>query len=181
MAAVRSAFARPSCLALNSFKPAFARSTFRPVAGPAGGAAAVRHLGIPPIIAQPPGGIIGNANDAVKVPPADRFHGSYHWSFERLLAVGLVPLVAAPFAAGTALSPIFDSVLIGTTLLHSVVGFQSCIIDYIPLREFGIVHKVSLWLLYVGSAVTAYGFYKFETEDVGLTGAIHNIWTAEEK
>ncbi|KAK9469829.1 CybS-domain-containing protein [Lipomyces arxii] len=163
---LRYSLARPT-VGLNAFRASIAPATV-----------AVRHLGIPPLIAQPPGGIVGTVNDAVKVPPPDKVHGSYHWTFERLISIGLVPLVIAPFTTGTALSPVLDAVFSTATLLHCYIGFQSCIIDYIPKREFGKVHDFCMWLLLGGSVVTGYGFYKLETEDVGLTGTIIKAWTA---
>ena len=39
------------------------------------------------------------------------------------MAISLIPLTAAPFAAGS-LNPIMDAALAGAILLHSHVGFQ---------------------------------------------------------
>ncbi|KAK9315088.1 CybS-domain-containing protein [Lipomyces starkeyi] len=163
---VRSSLARP-CLGLRAIR----NSISAPIV-------AARHLGIPPLIAQPPGGIVGTVNDPVAIPPPDKLHGSYHWTFERLIALGLVPLTVAPFVSDAALAPAVDSVLVATTLVHSYFGLQSCIIDYIPKREFGKVHDACMWLLLGGTIVTGYGFYKFETEDIGLTGTIAKAWKA---
>ena len=41
----------------------------------------------------------------------------------RLVAVGLVPLTIAPFAAGT-LNPVMDAALCSVLVLHSHIGFQ---------------------------------------------------------
>ena len=62
-------------------------------------------------------------NDPVPIPEADPKHGSYHWSFERILAVSLIPLTVAPFAAGS-IHPITDAALGAATVLHSHIGFQ---------------------------------------------------------
>ncbi|KAK9326274.1 CybS-domain-containing protein [Lipomyces orientalis] len=163
---VRASLARP-CLGLRAIRSSI------PTHG-----VAVRHLGIPPLIAQPPGGIVGTVNDAAKVPPPEKVHGSYHWTFERLIAIGLIPLTVAPFISDAALAPAIDSVLVTTTLVHSYFGLQSCIIDYIPKREFGKVHDACMWLLLGGTIVTGYGFYKYETEDIGLSGTIAKVWKA---
>lgn len=80
-------------------------------------------------------------NDPAPVPYSNAAHGSYHWTFERLLAASLVPLSIAPFASGS-LNPTLDAVLCGTVLLHSHLGFQSCIIDYIPKYEWPRLHKL---------------------------------------
>lgn len=73
----------------------------------------------------PPGPqvIQGGVNDPAPVPKPDPLHGSYHWTFERLLSVGLVPLTIVPFAAGS-LSPALDAAFIFTILVHSHIGFQ---------------------------------------------------------
>ena len=67
--------------------------------------------------------IEGTVNDPVAVPTPSPTSGGYHWSFERLLAVGLVPLTAAPFIGG-ALSPVLDAIFCTTLLLHSHIGFE---------------------------------------------------------
>ena len=41
----------------------------------------------------------------------------------RLVAVSLIPLTVAPFAAGT-LNPVPDAILCSTILIHSYIGFQ---------------------------------------------------------
>lgn len=128
-------------------------------------------------IPQPPGGIVGGVNDPVPIPPMDAVHGSYHWSFERLIIVGMVPLVVTPFT-GVSLTPVLDATLGSLLLLHSHLGFESCIVDYIPLRVYGKWHKAAMWLLYAGTATTFFGVYKMETEDVGLTEAIAKVWKA---
>ncbi|KAK9474070.1 CybS-domain-containing protein [Dipodascopsis tothii] len=135
----------------------------------------VRALGTIP---QPAGGIVGTVNEAVPVPPASPSHGSYHWSFERLFAVGLVPLTILPFATGSALSPVLDAVLMATMGIHSFIGFQACIIDYIPKRVYGKLHDFAMYLLVAGTGLLGFGAYKFETEDVGLTATIGKIWKA---
>lgn len=89
-----------------------------------------------------------------------------------------MPLTVAPLVSATALSPALDSILVSSLLVHSYFGFQSCIIDYVPLREFGKVHHACMYLLLGGTVVAGYGFYKLETEDVGLTGTIAKVWTA---
>lgn len=72
----------------------------------------------------PPGPqvIEGDVNDPAPIPKPSPTHGSYHWTFERAISVGLVPLTIAPFAYGS-LNPMLDAVLVGAILLHSHVGF----------------------------------------------------------
>lgn len=77
----------------------------------------------------PPGPqvIEGSVNDPVPVPEPHPTEGSYHWIFERLLAVGLVPLTIAPFAAGS-LNPTMDALLCASILIHSHIGFEYVLI-----------------------------------------------------
>lgn len=117
------------------------------------------------------------ANDAAKVPEPHPSHGSYHWTFERLIAVGLVPLTVAPFAAGS-LNPMTDAILCGAVLIHSHVGFQSVIIDYLPNYRTPKSRKMFMWALNLATVVVGVGLYEFETNDVGLTETIKKIWTA---
>jgi succinate dehydrogenase (ubiquinone) membrane anchor subunit len=72
----------------------------------------------------PPGPqvIDGTANDPAPVPKPSPTHGSYHWTFERAISVGLIPLTIAPFAYGS-LNPVLDAAFVATILLHSHIGF----------------------------------------------------------
>ena len=154
-----------------STRPVLGAALARPVAVPRRGL--FEGYGVP----QPPGNIVGTVNDAVPVPPSDAVHGSYHWTFERIIAVGLVPLTILPAATGT-LSPALDALFGGLLVAHCVSGFQSCITDYIPGRKFPRGHKVANLMLYIGSAGALYGIYKLETEEEGITGAVGKIWNA---
>jgi succinate dehydrogenase (ubiquinone) membrane anchor subunit len=106
------------------------------------------------------------------VPPASPSHGSYHWTFERLVSAGLIPLTIAPFAAGS-LNPTTDAILI-----HSHIGFESMVIDYIPVKRLPKTRVLFWWGLRLATVVVGVGLYEFETNDVGITEAIKRIWTA---
>ncbi|EFY86474.1 succinate dehydrogenase cytochrome b small subunit precursor [Metarhizium acridum CQMa 102] len=127
----------------------------------------------------PPGPqrIEGGVNDPAPIPPPSAAHGSYHWTFERLLAAGLVPLTIAPFASGS-LNPTMDAVLCSAVLIHSHIGFQSVIIDYIPKRRYPGLRKLFWWGLNAATVVVGVGLYEFETNDVGVTEAIKRVWKA---
>ncbi|KEF62084.1 succinate dehydrogenase (ubiquinone) membrane anchor subunit [Exophiala aquamarina CBS 119918] len=127
----------------------------------------------------PPGPqvIQGGVNDPAPVPKPNPLHGSYHWTFERALSVALIPLTITPFAAG-AVNPALDAALIFTIIVHSHMGFQSVVIDYIPVHQHPTARKVFGWLLNLATVVVAIGFYEFETNDVGVTEAIKRIWHA---
>lgn len=114
-----SSAARQSSPLIQQLRPAFARSTAPKITSIAGFHASQRQQILPPL----PQKIEGGVNTPVPVPNPDYTHGSYHWSFERLLAAGLVPLTVAPFAAGS-LNPVTDSILCALLVLHSHIGFE---------------------------------------------------------
>ncbi|KAI1958968.1 hypothetical protein LOZ59_003277 [Ophidiomyces ophidiicola] len=136
-------------------------------------------------------------NDAVEVPHTSPTHGSYHWDFERYLerdktplfqhrtnstydrivAASLVPLTLAPFAAGS-LNPVTDAILCGALVLHSHIGFQALIVDYLPQRRVPKTRAFCIWTLRLATLTVAVGLYEFETNDVGVTEAIKRIWKA---
>ncbi|GMG19812.1 unnamed protein product [Ambrosiozyma monospora] len=129
-------------------------------------------------IPQPPGHIVGTVNEAYVPPPSSKTHGSYHWTSERVVAIAMSPLMLTPFITGTAY-PIADAMM-GTLLLyHCYAGFQSCIIDYIPLRVYGVWHKVAMGVLTFGTLVAGYGVYEIEnSEKEGFVGLAKKIWNA---
>ena len=127
-------------------------------------------------IPQPPGDIVGTVNDAYVPPPAHKAQGSLHWTTDRLVAVGLVPLLVTPILSGT--STLLDSTLAVLVLYHSYAGFQSCIIDYIPKRVYGAFHNYAMYLLTFGTGVAGYGVYQMEKKDGGLGGVVSGLWKA---
>ncbi|KAI1314054.1 mitochondrial succinate dehydrogenase cytochrome b560 subunit D [Xylaria venustula] len=127
----------------------------------------------------PPGPqvIKGTVNDAAPVPDPAPTHGSYHWTFERFVAAGLIPLTVAPFA-GASLNPALDAVLCALLLVHSHTGMQSIIIDYVPKRKYPGAYKASLLFLNIATVLAGIGLYEFETNDVGLTETVKRVWRA---
>lgn len=122
--------------------------------------------------------MVGSPNDAYVPPPPDKAHGSFHWDFERILAVAMVPLVTIPLASGGSISTVADSLLASVLLGHLYVGFQSCIIDYIPKRVYGKNFNYAMYLLTLGSVFSAIGIYKLETEENGIVGVLTNLWSS---
>lgn len=120
---------------------------------------------------------ISVVNDPAPIPEPSAAHGSYHWSFERLLAAGLVPITVAPFAAGS-LNPTTDAVLASLLLIHSHLGIQQSIIDYVPKRTHPGLHKLIWWGLNIATLTVGVGIYEFETNDVGITELVKRIWRA---
>lgn len=129
------------------------------------------------LLAPLPQHVEGTVNDAAPVPETSPSHGSYHWTFDRLVAGSLIPLTVAPFAAGS-LNPTLDALLCATILIHSHTGFQNIIIDYIPKKRMPGVRKLFIWGLNAATAVVGLALYEFETTDVGITETIKRIWTA---
>ncbi|KAI1459917.1 CybS-domain-containing protein [Annulohypoxylon moriforme] len=127
----------------------------------------------------PPGPqvIKGTVNDPAPVPETSPTHGSYHWTFERLVAAGIIPLTVAPFA-GSSLNPGLDAILCSLLLVHCHLGFQSVLIDYIPTSKYPKSRKASIWLLNAATVLVGVGLYEFETNDVGLTEAVKRVWKA---
>ncbi|OKL64162.1 Succinate dehydrogenase [Talaromyces atroroseus] len=119
----------------------------------------------------------GTMNDAAPIPHHSPSHGSYHWSFERLISLALVPLTIAPFTAGS-LNPVMDSILAATIVVHSHIGFQALIIDYLPEKRVPKTLSLFTWGLRAATLTVAVGLYEFETNDVGITEALKRIWTA---
>jgi len=108
----------------------------------------------------------------------------------------LVPLTLAPFIGGV-LNPVLDSLLCASILIHSHIGFQALIVDYIPVKRMPNIRRLFMWGLNLATVLVGIGIYEFETseyswfvrhleqkhsdtfvDDVGLTGAIKKIWTA---
>lgn len=128
-------------------------------------------------IPQPPGFIVGTVNDAYVPPKPSKTHGSYHWTSERIVALGLLPLVGSSMF-GT-VSGIIDTTMASFLLYHCYVGFQSCIIDYIPKRVYGVYHNLAMYLLTFGTGVAGYGIYEIEQkEEGGITGIVSKVFHA---
>ncbi|KAJ5226324.1 Succinate dehydrogenase cytochrome b small subunit [Penicillium chermesinum] len=135
--------------------------------------ASARKQILPPL----PQSIEGTMNDPAPLPKPSPVHGSYHWTFERAVCVGLVPLSIAPFAAGS-LNPVMDAVLCSLLVVHSHIGFDASITDYFRPQRVPKTHALLKWLLRGFTLTTAVGLYEFETNDVGITEALRRIWTA---
>ncbi|EGV66703.1 hypothetical protein CANTEDRAFT_112442 [Yamadazyma tenuis ATCC 10573] len=127
-------------------------------------------------IPQPPGYIVGTVNDAYVPPKPNKTHGSLHWAREKVVTVAMIPFIGYPFLAGT--TTFVDASMSGLLLYHCYVGFQSCIIDYIPKRVYGAYHNYAMYLLTFGSGVAAYGIYELEKKEGGVTTIISKLWKA---
>ncbi|WVQ98548.1 hypothetical protein IAU59_005674 [Kwoniella sp. CBS 9459] len=127
-----------------------------------------------------PGGPIlkGTVNDATAFPSASKSHGSYHWAFERVLSAALVPVtVGAAVSTGSAY-PIMDGILAISLIIHSHIGFDSCLVDYLHPRKFKVLGNVAQWVLKIATGLSVWGVYEFNTNDIGLTELVRRLWTA---
>ncbi|KAF8905844.1 mitochondrial inner membrane protein [Gymnopilus junonius] len=127
-----------------------------------------------------PGGPVlrGTVNDPTTFPAPSRIHGSYHWAFERLLAASLVPLTAAAFVTTGSNYPIIDGLLGVTLVMHSHIGLDSSLVDYLHPRKFPLLGPICTWTLRGATVATLVGVYQFNTNDIGLTELIAKVWTA---
>ncbi|GBE85591.1 Succinate dehydrogenase [ubiquinone] cytochrome b small subunit, mitochondrial [Sparassis crispa] len=127
-----------------------------------------------------PGGPIykGTVNDPTTFPPPSKTHGSYHWAFERLLSAGLVPLTVAAFATSGSSYPLLDGILGVSLVMHSHIGFDSILVDYLHPRKFPVLGRVLTWTLRAATVTVLVGVYQFNTNDIGLTELIAKAWHA---
>ncbi|KJA19317.1 hypothetical protein HYPSUDRAFT_895354 [Hypholoma sublateritium FD-334 SS-4] len=121
---------------------------------------------------------VGSVNDPTAFPAPSRTHGSHHWAFERLLSAGLVPLTAAAFATSGSSYPVLDGILGVSLVMHSHIGFDCIVVDYLHTRKFPVLGNVAKWGLRAATVATLVGVYQFNTNDIGLTELIAKAWTA---
>ncbi|KAI1296093.1 membrane anchor subunit of succinate dehydrogenase, Sdh4 [Mortierella claussenii] len=112
-----------------------------------------------------------------KIPAPNQAHGSYHWDFERLLSLSLVPLFAVSAINGA--HPITDSLLGVVVPIHAHVGFDAMITDYLHPAKVGVFgNKAISWTLRGATLLVLVGCYQFNTSDIGLTELVKKAWEA---
>ncbi|KAK0531014.1 membrane anchor subunit of succinate dehydrogenase, Sdh4 [Tilletia horrida] len=121
--------------------------------------------------------IEGTVNEPTKFPPPSPSHGSYHWTLERSLSIALVPLIAAG-AAKHGASGVIDGALALSLVVHSHIGFDACLQDYLHKRKYPVAGPIGTWALRVATVGTLVGIYEFQTNDVGFTELIAKLWVA---
>lgn len=109
----------------------------------------------------------GNVNEPTTFPPPSKTHGSHHWAFERLLSAALVPLTVSTFALSSSPYPVLDGILAVSLVVHSHMGFDQILVDYLHPRKYPFLGRVSSWGLKLLTVGTLVGVYQFNTEDVG--------------
>ncbi|KAF8516015.1 mitochondrial inner membrane protein [Hysterangium stoloniferum] len=127
-----------------------------------------------------PGGPVlrGTVNDPTPFPPSSRSEGSHHWAFERLLSASLIPLTGAAFVTGSTHYPVLDGVLGIALVVHSHLGFDQIIVDYLDVRKFPVIGRIAKWGLRAATAGVLVGVYQFNTNDMGITELIRRVWDA---
>ena len=118
--------------------------------------------------------IQGTVNDPVPIPEPHKSHGSYHWVFERALSVALIPLIVTPFVTGSSF-PALDALLGATVVLHSHIGFDAMITDYIPKRHYPKTYTLFHWGLRAATVVVLIGVYEFQVNEVGIPPALFRL------
>lgn len=63
--------------------------------------------------------------------------------------------------------PVIDAILATSLIVHSHIGFDSCIIDYLHERKMPVIGFAAKWLLRVATGASIWGVYEFETNDIG--------------
>lgn len=129
------------------------------------------------LIAQPPGGVEGSANNGSPIPIIDGYEGLAHWTYQRMLLMSLIPLASLPLFQSP-VHPLLDAAFGVVLLMHCHLGFVECITDYIPLRVYGVWNKIAKRVLALGTFVGFYGVYVIETESNGIFDLIMNLWSA---
>jgi succinate dehydrogenase (ubiquinone) membrane anchor subunit len=81
--------------------------------------------------------------------------------------VAIVPLIVAPFVTGTS-TPVLDALIGSSIVIHSHIGFDSMITDYIPKRTYPKSYQVFTWGLRAATAVVLIGIYEFQVNEVGM-------------
>ncbi|RKP24384.1 CybS-domain-containing protein, partial [Syncephalis pseudoplumigaleata] len=104
----------------------------------------------------------------------DKLHGSYHWDFERAIALAMPVLVASTAIKGP--NPVTD-VLLGVVLpIHTHIGFGACVRDYVDKRNYPVLNRVANGALMASFVTVLYACYHMNTEDIGMTELVITAW-----
>jgi succinate dehydrogenase (ubiquinone) membrane anchor subunit len=106
----------------------------------------------------------------------DKLHGSYHWDFERAVAVVLPILVASAAIKGH--HPVTDALLGVVLPIHCHLGFDACLVDYLHKRKFPVAGPLAKGALWLATGTVMYGCYRLNTEDIGMTELVMKVWAA---
>ena len=94
----------------------------------------------------------------------------------------VVTFAAPQFTSGlrpvASLNPVTDSILCALLVIHSHIGFEACVIDYFPKSRVPKVRAAANWALRAATVLLGVALYSFETNDVGVTEAVRQLWKA---
>lgn len=117
-----------------------------------------------------------NENLTLAGEPVNAMHGSNHWNFERAISVASLGLIGAAAVYPHAMIDFGLGIIIP---VHCHIGFGAIITDYLPKRKFPVIYRFSRGILYASTALTIYGLYKYNTEDVGIIEGVKTIWNSK--
>ncbi|KAJ3019487.1 UNVERIFIED_CONTAM: membrane anchor subunit of succinate dehydrogenase, Sdh4, partial [Siphonaria sp. JEL0065] len=117
------------------------------------------------------------ASNAANLDEKSKVHGSYHWNAERALSVVTIPLLASALFVGPA--PLVDFGLGLVLPLHTHLGFDTMVQDYVPTRKYGVLNTILTWTLRIVTGVVMYRLFVFNTTDVGITAFVKRLWTGK--
>jgi hypothetical protein len=62
---------------------------------------------------------------------------------------------------------VVDAIFATSLIVHSYIGFESCVIDYLHERKFPLLGVFAKWALKITTGLSIWGVYEFETNDIG--------------
>lgn len=63
--------------------------------------------------------------------------------------------------------PVVDGILAVSLIIHSHIGFDSIVVDYLHPRKFPVIGPMATWALRGLTGLAVWGVYEFNTNDVG--------------
>lgn len=118
-------------------------------------------------------------NSTVSTQPPSSLHGSYHWLFERFVAVNTLALLTGMIVAPAEYYPWIDFGIGFTLPLHGYLGISAVITDYLHRRKYPVLYPISKFLLAVVSILASYGLYQFNTNSIGFCALIRKLWACD--
>jgi succinate dehydrogenase (ubiquinone) membrane anchor subunit len=58
-------------------------------------------------------------------------------------------------------------------VVHSHIGFDSAVIDYLHPRKFSVIGPMAKWILRALTGAAVWGVYEFNTNDIGQSLSHH--------
>ncbi len=60
-----------------------------------------------------------------------------------------------------------DGILGVSLIVHSHIGFDACLQDYVHARKFPIAGPAAQWILRAATGLAVWGVYEYNTNDIG--------------